>query len=275
MFNKGNVRNFIIMGICILLSFALSLGGYMGYDYYSQSKDADSSKVPSVELSPATVDSVEKTSVSDFDEYQDEEKQAMARRFDFDKLAATVPDLYAWIYIPDTHIDYCVVHDKVSSQKYVWSDIYGESSSVGCIFTYDTDEKDMLRVIYGHHLSGPAKMFTELTNYDDYSWARSHPYVYIYYKDRIEKWAVWAPQYVDKTHGVYQYPYYKNESDYESLINTLDSSFGEKYCEKPTSSEHIIVLSTCDSAINGTSGRYIVPLKLQETLSLTEKEKKD
>lgn len=257
---RGNFSNFILMTICILLTFAVSVGGYMAYDYYSQSNDANKNNLLSAEL-PASSDSAAVTGDDGSTTSQTVDEKAMARRFDFDELKSKVPDFYCWLYIPDTEIDYCVVHTEVSSQKYVWSDVYGESSSVGCIFTYDTTEDDMLRLIYGHHLSGPAKMFTELTNYENKEWAENHPYVYLYFPDHVEKWCVWAPQYVTKTHNVYQYPYLDGETDYDSLLSNLDTAFGEKFTTRPSVHDKIVVLSTCDSAIDGTSGRYIVPLK--------------
>lgn len=263
---RGNSTNFILMVICILLTFAVSLGSYMAYDYFSQSDDADKSSLLSAEISSddSSIEDVDKSDVDTID------KKAMLRRFDFDELQSKVPDFYCWMYIPNTEIDYCVVHIDVNNQKYVWSDVYGDSSSVGCIFTYDTEEDDMLRVFYGHHLSGPAKMFTELTNYENKEWAEEHPYVYLYFPDRVERWKVWAPQYVTKSHAIYQYPYHDGEADYDMLLSNLDTAFGEKFAEKPTMHDKIIALSTCDSAIDGTSGRYVVPLKADISQSYNE-----
>lgn len=267
LFSPSNMQKFILMFACLFLTYGLTFGGYMGYDYYAQNRDADRNKVD-IEMKPAVATSDEvAVDVGQSSSESGKKKEIvdpMERRFDFASLGDLAELAYGWIYIPDTEIDYCVMRDKVGNGKYIWSDIYGQSSSVGCIFTYDTTDDDMLRVFYGHHLSGPAKMFTELHYYDDEDWANDHKYVYFYYLDRVEKWAVWSPQYVKKNNEVYQYPYYKSEKAYKDLLDNLEDNAPQLYTAAPKSDEELFVLSTCDSSVNGTTGRYIVPLVKKE-----------
>ena len=54
---------------------------------------------------------------------------------DFEKLAAYNEELYAWIYIPDTNIDYPIAqHEGEDTYHYLHYDMYNEPAFAGCIF---------------------------------------------------------------------------------------------------------------------------------------------
>ena len=63
------------------------------------------------------------------------------------------PDIYAWIKIPETNVDYPIVQSSDDNGYYLNHDIYGEKKAEGTIFTENYNTKtfeDPNTVIYGH-----------------------------------------------------------------------------------------------------------------------------
>ena len=277
---KRSTKVLIVIGV-ILLIFALACGGYLLYQYITLSSavNAISDVKSSVEsTTTATLpSSVEKTlgsedydgdDSSSYSSYFDSESDynhvavdPMKRRIDFASLKAINSDVYSWIYIPNTQIDYYIMQEPTSdSHKYLWSDIYGNYSSTGSLLTYTASDnvEDAHRIIYGHHLMGYPAMFTELVNYKSESYTHSHPYVYMYYEDRVERWKVWAPQNVLASNDVYTMPYILGSDEYSDLLTNLHSDAPVTYTAKPDVDMKTLVLSTCDSPYRIDDGRYVV-----------------
>lgn len=278
---KRSTKVLIVIGI-VLLVFALACGGYLLYQYITLSSATNAIKDVKSNVESTTTatlpSSVEKELKSkDYDndgddsssysyfnsesEYNHVAVDPMKRRIDFASLKRINPDVYAWIYIPNTQIDYYIMQEPTSdSHKYLWSDIYGNYSSTGSLLTYTASDnvEDAHRVIYGHHLMGYPAMFTELVNYKSESYTHSHPYVYMYYEDRVERWKVWAPQNVLASDGVYTMPYILGSDDYSSLLTNLHGNAPMTYAAKPDENTRTLVLSTCDSPYRIDDGRYVV-----------------
>ena len=70
-------------------------------------------------------------------------EEAMRRVVDFDKLQTeTNADIYAWIYIPDTNIDYPVLQHPTDDTRYLNYNIDGSKGYPGCIYTEKANAKD-------------------------------------------------------------------------------------------------------------------------------------
>lgn len=277
---KRSTKILVAIGI-ILLVFAIACGGYLLYQYITLSSavnvisDVKSSvestttaTLPSSVEKELTLQDYDNNDDSSYSSYFDSESDynyvavdPMRRRIDFASLKAINSDVYSWIYIPNTQIDYYIMQEPTSdSHKYLWSDIYGNYSSTGSLLTYTASDniEDAHRIIYGHHLMGYPAMFTELVNYKSESYTHSHPYVYMYYADRVERWKVWAPQNVLASNAVYTMPYILGSDEYSDLLTDLHSDASVTYTAKPNADTKTLVLSTCDSPYRIDDGRYVV-----------------
>ena len=99
---------------------------------------------------------------------------------DFAALTAVNPDVAAWLYCPNTAIDYPVVLAK-DYDYYLHHLPDGTANANGTLFIdYNwTDFGDELTVIYGHNMKS-GRMFGSLTKYKEQSYFKAHPFFYLY-----------------------------------------------------------------------------------------------
>ncbi len=105
---------------------------------------------------------------------------------DFEALKAVNEDIYAWLYVPGTDINYPVVQHPTENSYYLRRSSDGSSYSGGCIFSENYNSKDFsdrMTVLYGHNLRS-GKMFAPLNNFADVRVFDSHRYIYVYLPDR-------------------------------------------------------------------------------------------
>ena len=66
------------------------------------------------------------------------------------------PDVYAWLSLPGTRIDYPIVQRFGDDSYYVQRDLDGKHDPAGTLFTeYQYNSKsfeDPVTIIYGHHM---------------------------------------------------------------------------------------------------------------------------
>ena len=100
---------------------------------------------------------------------------------DFEALKQINEDTVAWLYCPDTEIDYPVM--KADNYSYYLSHLPdGTNNANGTLFIdYNCapDLSDRLTVIYGHHMRS-GKMFGSLVGYKEQGYYNEHPYMYLY-----------------------------------------------------------------------------------------------
>lgn len=103
---------------------------------------------------------------------------------DFEWLRGVNPELYAWIYIPDTQINYPIgQHAGEDQEFYLHHDLYGTPQFAGCIFSQAPnalDFSDPVTVLYGHNMKN-GSMFQNLYFFlQDPDFFNSHKYIYLY-----------------------------------------------------------------------------------------------
>ena len=105
---------------------------------------------------------------------------------DWNKLKAINEDIVAWLYIPETGVDYPVIK-ATDNSFYLNHDIYGKSSIYGSIYLdqryyqmEDINEADNI-VIYGHNMGHwNTSMFGKLMKYKEKDYYLKHKEVYLY-----------------------------------------------------------------------------------------------
>lgn len=104
----------------------------------------------------------------------------------FEELRDRNPDTVGWIRIPDTVIDYPIVHDPEDNEHYLHVDFDGNSSAYGAIYL-DCDSKPDFsgwnNPIYGHHMKD-GSMFKALERFKEEDFFKDHQYFEIYTPER-------------------------------------------------------------------------------------------
>ena len=88
---------------------------------------------------------------------------------DFAELSSINPDIYAWIRIPDTQIDYPVLQREEDDTYYLRHNSSGRYAFAGSIYTEEAnsrDFKDPMTVLYGHNMRD-GSMFQNLHFFED------------------------------------------------------------------------------------------------------------
>lgn len=116
------------------------------------------------------------------------------KKIDFSALRSENADIYSWITIPGTPIDYPVVQSADELDYYLMHNLNGSYGYPGCIYTQYYNAKDWQdnhTVIYGHNMKD-GTMFTALHRYKDEEFFKENPYVYIYTEKEILVYQIFA-----------------------------------------------------------------------------------
>lgn len=189
----------------------------------------------------------------------------------FGKLQKINSDIYAWIRIPDTNIDYPIVQRAGDDGYYLRRDIYGKPKVAGSIFTEECNSKDFSdpnTVIYGHNMRNKS-MFQNLHLFEDPDFFEENPYVYIYTPDSVRVYEIFAAYAYDDRHLMHAFDFDDEEVFARYLEDIRDVRSMNKNLREDvevTSEDKIITLETC---IKGqTRARYLVQavlIKNEET----------
>lgn len=193
---------------------------------------------------------------------------------DWDVLAGVNEDIYAWIYIDGTAIDFPVVQHPEDDLFYLDHTVYKESGYPGAVFTQGSyngkDLDDFNTVIYAHNtLFG--NLFGELHNYEDPAYMKAHSEILICNKERLHRYRIFAAVRTSNKHLLEAYNF-AEESGRESFIALLG---GTDYAGDVIDTDievgpddRFLTLSTCVK--NDLGHRWIIVGVLEEELFTKE-----
>ena len=185
------------------------------------------------------------------------------KSLDWDELHEFSEDIYAWVYVPDTCVDYPVFRHPSDNNYYLRHNVDGSEGHPGCIYTEDynsMDFSDFNTVLYGHNLSDDT-MFSSLHYFDDPDFFGAKDYfIYIYTEDYVFVYQIFAAYEFPNWHLLLNYDS-QNLYDRESYIRTMLNSNGRvanfRRDISISESDKLITLSTCTTDLNFNL-RYLV-----------------
>lgn len=185
--------------------------------------------------------------------------QTPAKTLDWDALHSRNPDIYAWIYVPDTGVDYPVVQHPTDNSYYLNHNLDGSKGYPGCIYTEDfnrRDFSDIHTVLYGHNLKDKT-MFSTLHNFEDPQLLQTDHYIYLYTEEAVFAYRIFAAYEFSAIHLLDNYDY-TNAYVYEDLLKQIRQAAGNiRQDVEVTAKDRIITLSTC-TADHDAARRYLV-----------------
>lgn len=189
------------------------------------------------------------------------EEEPVEIPIDFAALQEQNPDVYAWITIPNTNVDYPILQSAEDNSYYLTHTIDYEVATAGAIYTENYNHKDFEdpnTVIYGHNMKN-GSMFRTLHNYEDRSFFDENREVLIYTPDAIRHYEIFAAYVYDNRHLLLNFDF----EDQEVYQKYLDSIFSMRDMQSfvdtsmdVTAEDRIITLSTCYKGIS--ERRYLV-----------------
>mgnify|MGYP000485989597 CR=1 FL=1 len=123
---------------------------------------------------------------------------------DFTALQEKNPDIYAWIKIDGTTVDYPVCQNNEDDNYYLSHTWERVEAADGAIFTQACNSKnftDFNTVIYGHQMGeGVDTMFHTLDRYLEEGYIEKYPNVIIYTPDHVLTYRIFAAVIYDDRH---------------------------------------------------------------------------
>ena len=180
---------------------------------------------------------------------------------DFESLQKISKNCAAWIFCPDSKINYPVAHGT-DDAYYLHRLLNGKKNNGGTLFIEAENQKDFSdwnTIIYGHNMKN-GTMFGDLTEYEDQSYYEAHPVMYLYTPDKRWKMELIAGFVTDTSSDIYQIP--KDEEAKMELVNTAEKKSDFKTDVTVQEKDRLVTLSTC--SYEKDDARYVVIGKLVE-----------
>lgn len=185
----------------------------------------------------------------------------------FEELKNRNEDIYAWIQIPGTVVDYPMLQHPTDDAYYLNHTAYKEYGLPGCIYTepsYNTtDFTDRNTLIYGHNMND-GSMFGDLSYYMDSAYMQEHQEILIYTPEHIYTYRVFAAITYDDRHIMYSFDF-SSESGLQAFLDSISSVRNmQSYIDESievTAQDRIITLSTCTTR---SAQRFLVGAVLVE-----------
>lgn len=270
--NKTNIYKILCIILLIILIAVLSVWGYTtlveksAVDEYHKLQQSvnTSSGVDSADSAAdeqSAQEDTEKTTANSTDISDTKELPDIPQKnINWDELKIINEDIYAWIYVPGTDIDYPVLQHPTDDSYYLSHNLDGSKGRPGCIYTEKANSRDFTdynTIIYGHNMRSGA-MFRTLHNFEDSTVFDTDKYVYIYTQDKVFIYEIFAAYTSDASHILYNYTFDSAEHMQSYLDDALKQAVNSGYVRKDvnvTGESAIVTLSTCTS---DSSERYLV-----------------
>lgn len=175
-------------------------------------------------------------------------------------------DIYAWITVPGTVIDYPVLQHPEQLDYYLKHNVDHSSGYPGCIYSQflnSPDWDDPNTVLYGHNMKN-GSMFAGLHFYEDPQFLEENPYVYIFTENYVRIYHIFGAYEFDNRHLLLTTDMEDAESfaRYLEEVRELDGIRDNFLEDVPVSAEdRVLTLETC--VANKPDRRYIVQAVLE------------
>lgn len=172
------------------------------------------------------------------------------KNLDWQALKRVNPDIYAWICIPGTKVDYPLLQHPSDDTYYLKYNMDGTRGYPGCIYTEKENQKDFTdfnTVIYGHNMRDQS-MFASLHNYEKGDFFANNPYIYVYTENKVlayEIFAVWpaGDAHILKTND---FSTEKGRAAYlADILKNYEACGNMRSDVKVNTESHLLTLSTC------------------------------
>ena len=170
-------------------------------------------------------------------------------------------DIYAWIYIPGTNVDYPVCQSTIDDNYYLDHNIYQQYQFSGTIYSQTVNMRDFddrVTVLYGHNMLN-GSMFASLHNFENKDFFDKHNTIFIYTRDKLLTYLVYSAYTYDDRHILNSFHVQYDDAFRSYLDSTLEPhSYDANVREGVTldMDSKILTLSTCTGGASNT--RYLV-----------------
>lgn len=201
--------------------------------------------------------------------FSDSEPQPDPGFHKYDDLYSRNSDLFGWICIEGTRINYPVMHTPDDPEYYLSRDFDGNKSTGGVPFLDGSCYEGCGNyIVYGHNMKNGA-MFAEITDYADEEFWKEHPVICFDTVDEMGEYEVLAAFYAkvckkddDNAFRYYDYTDLTDEAVFDEYLECVydadlyDTGVAARY------GDQLLTLTTCSN--RGADGRFVVVARKKE-----------
>ena len=181
-----------------------------------------------------------------------------------------IPDVFGWIVVPGTPINYPLVCSDVDNAYYLDHDIYGNQVQPGSIFMENYNSRDMTdsnTIFYGHNQRDRSQ-FGSLHSFEDKEFFDTHSEIHLYLADnRILTYQIFSCSQISDLHILAEPDMNHHPEVFEAYLQDILKGQQPKQFLRPnvsvTKDDKIITLATCENGGLGNR-RYVVQAVLTE-----------
>ena len=193
---------------------------------------------------------------------------------DWDSLQAINPDIVAWIYIPDSPVNYPVVQGS-DNEEYLHKAFDGSTgwlASAGTIFLDSAnaaDFSDRNSALYGHHMND-GSMFASLSNWQNNDEFNAHRDIYVLTPQGNYRLKTFALVKTTGDDALVQTNFSSDESYLSYIQDKLDRSVTTQEGEVLSAADirQSMLFSTCE--YSQADGRAVLFAAVEETTVLSD-----
>lgn len=187
--------------------------------------------------------------------HADFDHSLLDREIDWNNLWNQNKDIYAWISVPGTVIDYPILQSKNDDDDYYLTHNLDLSEAYpGCIYSHTrynaTDFEDRHTVLYGHNMKN-GTMFAALHKFEDQEFFDENRFIYIYMPEQPAKaYQIFACYKFDDVllGATYDFTSDNGFDSYLNVVKTIDSN--DMICDDAlrqslVTRDKLLTLSTC------------------------------
>lgn len=252
---KKKRKGWLVVCIVCLIAAVVCAGLVIGH-YVQRRQDAEKNR--------ALTEQVKKTEAP---EESTQPQETLSVEYvdipvDFETACEQNADIYAWITIPGTLVDYPVVQSPTDDAFYLTHGIDGEQNASGCIYSESLNAKDFTdpnTVLYGHNMKNDT-MFGSLHSYEDRAFFDENRTIYVYTPTEKLTYQIfaaypWSSEHLLNVYNTKDPDVFRQYLDSVKSVRGMNAFVDETVAVDETS--QILTLSTC-IGVNNEDSRYLV-----------------
>lgn len=191
---------------------------------------------------------------------------------DFNELQKINEEIYAWIYVPNTNVDYPVAQAFLSGDDYYYLEhnIYREYQFSGTIYSEYQNKRtfqDPVTVLYGHNMIN-GTMFQSLHNFENKEFFDKNNTMFVFTKDKLITYLIYSCFDYDDRHILNSFHMEKPDEFMDFVNDTLKPHsivYNVRSGVNIKDTDKLLVLSTCSN--HSYNSRFLtVGVKVRERI---------
>lgn len=257
-----------IFGLVLVFLLGVVLSKWM-YDWGDDPVEVVQDDTPLGTAKPALTEEEHEEQYRSMRNVMEEPTSDNENTIDFEYLWTINEDIYAWITVWGTDIDYPVLQHPTNDSFYLNHNADGSYGYPACIYTEKINAKDFSdpnTLIYGHNMRNMT-MFAQLHNFESKDFFDKYGEVSIYLPDRTLHYQIFAAYVYDDRHLMHSFDFWNEDvfANYlESIYDIRDMSANIDRDITVTAEDRIITMATCMTDKSDADKRMLVQAVLIE-----------